>query len=91
MDLWSDIIAMEYPSPHILSLVITSKGCVEMGIPWLFCRIIGPLLSQRFLLASAKAQPRGGFKYVLVAKYYVLILHTHKSDSDILTMYSILF
>ncbi len=25
------------------------------------CRTIGPLLSQRFLLASAKAQPRGGF------------------------------
>ncbi len=29
--------------------------------PWQYCRIIGPLLSQRFLLASAKAQPRGGF------------------------------
>ncbi len=27
------------------------------------CRTIGPLLSQRFLLASAKAQPRGGFPF----------------------------
>ncbi len=30
--------------------------------PWQLCRTIGPLLSQRFLLASAKAQPRGGFQ-----------------------------
>ncbi len=35
-----------------------------MVIPWQFCRTIGPLLSQRFPLASAKAQPRGGFKVV---------------------------
>ncbi len=28
---------------------------------WQLCRTIGPLLSQRFPLASAKAQPRGGF------------------------------
>ncbi len=39
----------------------TSKGFVEMVILWQLCRTIGPLLSQRFLLASAKAQPRGGF------------------------------
>ncbi len=39
----------------------TIEGCVEMVIPWQFCRTIGPLLSQRFLLASAKAQLRGGF------------------------------
>ncbi len=32
-----------------------------MVIPWQWCRTIGPLLSQRFLLASAEAQPRGGF------------------------------
>ncbi len=32
-----------------------------MDNPWQLCRIIGPLLSQRFPLASAKAQPRGGF------------------------------
>ncbi len=35
--------------------------CVEMDIPWQLCRTIGPLLSQRFPLASAKAQPMGGF------------------------------
>ena len=29
-----------------------------MDIPWQLCRTIGPLLSQRFPLASAKAQPR---------------------------------
>ncbi len=34
---------------------------MEMVQPWQWCRTIGPLLSQRFLLASAKAQPRGGF------------------------------
>ncbi len=28
------------------------------------CRTIGPLLSQRFPLASAKAQPRGGFGFM---------------------------
>ncbi len=32
-----------------------------MDNPWQLCRTIGPLLSQRFPLASAKAQPRGGF------------------------------
>ena len=31
-----------------------------MDIPRQLCRAIGPMLSQRFLLASAKAQPRGG-------------------------------
>ncbi len=30
-------------------------------IPWQLCWTIGPLLSQRFPLASAKAQPRGDF------------------------------
>ncbi len=40
--------------------LFTGKGCVEMDIPWQFCRTIGPLLSQRFPLAIAKAQPRGG-------------------------------
>ena len=41
--------------------LITSEGCVEMVIPWQLCRTIGPLISQRFPLASAKAQPRGDF------------------------------
>ncbi len=36
-----------------------------MDIPWQLCRTIGPLLSQRFPLASAKAQPREGFPIVL--------------------------
>ncbi len=40
---------------------LTGEGCVEMDIPWQLCRTIGPLLNQRFPLASAKAQPRGGF------------------------------
>ncbi len=31
-----------------------------MDNPWQLCRTIGPLLSQRFPLASAKAQSRGG-------------------------------
>ncbi len=39
----------------------TGEGCVEMDIPWQLCRTIGPLLSQRFPLASAKAQPMGEF------------------------------
>ncbi len=30
-----------------------------MDNPWQLCRTIGPLLSQSFPLASAKAQPRG--------------------------------
>ncbi len=42
-----------------------------MDIPWQVCRTIGPLLSQRFPLASAKAQPRGGFLSFLV--FYFLI------------------
>ena len=59
---------MEYPSKYILIVFLfckekelfTSEGCVEMDIPWQLCRTIGPLLGQRFPLASAKAQPRGG-------------------------------
>ncbi len=39
--------------------LFTGEGCVEMDNPWQ-CRTIGPLLSQRFPLASAKALPRGG-------------------------------
>ncbi len=39
--------------------LFTGEGCVEMDIPWQLCRTIGPLLSKRFPLASAKAQPRG--------------------------------
>ena len=72
-DLWSDIIAMEKPFPQIRHLLllewlffkwelITSNRCVEMDIPWQLCRTIGPLLSHRFRLASAKAQPGGDFK-----------------------------
>ncbi len=34
-----------------------------MDNPWQLCRIIGPLLSQRFPLASAKAQPRGNLSH----------------------------
>ncbi len=84
VDLWSDIIAMEYPLQHILRLLnalflckikrqcllsfyfykekerLTGEGCVGVDIPWQLCQTIGPLLSQRFPLASAKAQPRGG-------------------------------
>ncbi len=30
-----------------------------MVVPWQLCQTIGPLLSQRLPLASAKAQPRG--------------------------------
>ncbi len=30
-----------------------------MDNPWQLCQTIGPLVSQRFPLASAKAQPRG--------------------------------
>ncbi len=30
---------------------------------WQLCRTICPLLSQRFPLASAKAQPRGDFEW----------------------------
>ncbi len=34
-----------------------------MDKPWQLCRTIGPLLSQRFPLASAKALPRGDFQF----------------------------
>ncbi len=71
VDLWSDKIAMEIAIFTHLSLVIssysfekeliTSGGYVEMALPWQFCRTIGLLLSQRFPLSSAKAQPKGGF------------------------------
>ncbi len=40
---------------------LTGEGCVGVVIPWQLCQTIGPLLSQRFPLASAKAQPRGDF------------------------------
>ena len=43
--------------------LLTGKGFVEMDIPWQLCRTIGPLLSQRFPLAGAKAQPRGDFQF----------------------------
>ncbi len=42
----------------------TGEGCVEMDIPWQLCRTIGPLLIQRFPLASAKAQPREEFERI---------------------------
>ena len=49
--------------------LITSERCVEMDIPWQLCQTICPLLSQRFLLTSAKAQPSGvGFKCFTVFK-----------------------
>ncbi len=37
---------------------------------WQLCRTIGPLLSQRFPLASAKAQPRGDFSQGHENLYY---------------------
>ncbi len=46
----------------------TGEGCVEMDILWQICRTIGPLLSQRFALASAKAQPMGDFLIKLPQK-----------------------
>ncbi len=50
---------------HILQQKeLTGEGCVEMDIPWQLCRTIGPLLSQRFPLASAKEQLRGDFNRV---------------------------
>ncbi len=42
--------------------LFTGEGCLVMDIPWQLCRTIGPLLSQRFPFASAKAQPSGGFQ-----------------------------
>ena len=45
------------PFGHLAS--ITSDECVEMVISWQFFQTIGPLLSQRLPLESAKAQPRG--------------------------------
>ncbi len=47
----------------MFTVVLLGEGCVEMDIPWQLCRTIGPLLSKRFPLASAKAQPRGGFPF----------------------------
>ena len=43
--------------------LFTGGGCVGVVISWQLCRTIGPVLSQRFPLASAKAQPRGDFCY----------------------------
>ncbi len=56
----------------------TGEGCVEMDIPWQLCRTIGPLLSQKFSLASAKAQPRGGF--FMFNEHRTLLVTTAKSD-----------
>ncbi len=39
-----------------------------MDNPWQLCRTIGPLLSQKFPLASVKAQPRGGGYFPFPAK-----------------------
>ncbi len=50
--------------------LFTGEGCVEMDNPWQLCRTIGPLLSQRFPLASAKAQPRGDFQISLNINNY---------------------
>ncbi len=33
---------------------------MKMDVPWQLCWTIGLLLSQSFLLASAKAEPTGG-------------------------------
>ncbi len=46
--------------------LFTGEGCVGVVIPWQFCRTIGPLLSQRFPLASAKGQPRGGLAAIQI-------------------------
>ncbi len=40
---------------------LTGKDVLEWSFHGNLCRTIGPLLSQRFPLASAKAQPKGGF------------------------------
>ena len=65
VDLWSDIIAMEYPSPHFVCLLLAlfflnKKKAVNIDMLLGSNYTIGPPLSQRFLLASAKAQPGGG-------------------------------
>ncbi len=58
LELELELLEESLSDSFIVNIII--KGCVEMDIPWHLCRTIGPLLSQRFLLASAKAQPRGG-------------------------------
>ncbi len=80
MDLWSDIIANVSPFPHIHRLLlallkkelITSDGCAEMVKHWQLCRTIGPLLSQRFPLASAKTQSKGGF--IFLGRFHITCL-----------------
>ena len=48
---------------------------MEMAIPWQLCRIIGPSLSQRLLMASAKAQSMGDFVlYSVLISMYILLL-----------------
>ena len=44
-----------------------------------FCRTIGPLHSQRFPLASAKAQPRGGF---CIFKKYVVYIDMFQGEEE---------
>ena len=63
MDLWSDIIehSMFTVFFSFKEELITNNGCVEMDIPWQLSRTMHSLLSQRFLLAGAKAQSRGAF------------------------------
>ncbi len=53
-----------------------------MVIPWQLCRTIGPLLSQRFPLASAKAQPRGGFFTILNFFWQLFFLTTFICSGD---------
>ncbi len=44
--------------------------------PWQLCRTIGPLLSHRFLLAGAKAQPRGAFCIESCTRHTNMIMFT---------------
>ncbi len=58
--------------------LLTGEGCVGVVIPWQLCGTIGPLLSQRFPLASAKAQPRGG---IFPSKNFTII-HLYSLDKS---------
>ena len=66
MDLWSDIIAMEYPFSHICRVFLALfKGKKTVNIECLL------VTRQPFPLVSAKAQSRGAFGIGLVLYHTV--------------------
>ncbi len=70
---------MDYPK--MVAELFTGKGCVVIDIPWQLCQTIGPLLSHRFPLASAKAQSRVGGFFLSSQMFVSLARRTRRARS----------